>query len=580
MPTELSPTQREQLLAERLQLVQQGVRQVRGPRLLVDMALTWVAHQAGADLASWMFLGVMTLGLWGRALLLTHLTQDTRRDPALVLKTMTVVLVLLSLVHAGLIAAVFSHPHSHWHYLFTMLLVGNAAGAVSPVAGDVRAYLAWASVYGGALGLGWLTRLNVEGGIVAGLLVLMFAVLVRYVRDQGGAQERLVRLNDELRQARDRAERASESKTRFFAAASHDLRQPLTALSYHVATVQALASLQKDQRLAQLGAGLNRALQDSQSLLNSLLEVSQLDAGAVAVQREDVDLGELLRRCADDLAPQATQQGLKLVCALPEAQTLTVHTDPALLRRILSNLTSNALKFTPSGEVTLRLRRQGERVLVDVQDSGPGIPVELQERVFEEFFQISNSDRNRAQGLGLGLAIVRRLVGLLCLDLQLQSAPGQGCCFTLSLPLAATGSPGPVEPAPAPAALQAPRRRLLVVDDEMAIRDALAELLGTLGWSVRTAGDIHEALMCLSPQWQPEALVLDYRLRDEVTGLDALAALRAQGCMAPAWVITGETSAQRIQQVLAAGLPVRHKPVDGLALAAEISAALGVPATR
>jgi len=572
----LSPAQQEQLQAERLLLLREGVRQVRGPRFLVDLAVAWAAYQAGAGWGAWLYLGLMTLGLWGRSLLLERWVA-AGREPAGIVRQMNLILAGLGLLHAGLFVLVFLQPHSHWHYLLTMVLVGNAAGAVATVAGDVRAYLLWVAIYGGSLGLGWLARGTLEGLIVVGLLLLMFAVLVRHVYGEGRAQVRLVRLADALRSARDRAERASESKTRFFAAASHDLRQPLTALSYHVATVQALASQQKDERLAQVGAGLRRALQDSQALLNSLMEVSQLDAGAVAVQAEDVDLLELLRRCADDYAPQASQQGLAFDCVLPElpeGETLRVHTDPALLRRILSNLFSNALKFTAQGRICLMLHREGERAALSVQDSGPGIAPELKERVFEEFFQINNSGRNRAQGLGLGLAIVRRLVHLLGLELKLESQPGQGSCFTLWLPL---GSASPAR-APVVAASSTtpggPAHRLLVVDDEVAIRDALAELLMTLGWSVRTASGVTEALSCLSPQWQPEALVLDYRLRDEVTGLDALAALRAEGCQAPAWVITGETTPDRVQTLLAAGLPVRHKPVDGLALAHEISASL------
>lgn len=578
MPAErlsLNPAQQEQLQAERLLLLREGVQQVRGPRLLVDLAVAWAAHQAGAGWGAWLYLGLMTLGLWARGLLLERWVA-AGWPAARILRAMTGLLGALGLLHAGLILLVFLQPHSQWHYLLTMVLVGNAAGAVATVAGDVRAYLLWVSIYGGSLALGWLARGTLEGLIVAGLLLLMFAVLVRHVHGEGRGQIRLVRLADELRCARDRAERASESKTRFFAAASHDLRQPLTALSYHVATVQALASQQKDERLAQVGAGLRRALQDSQALLNSLMEVSQLDAGAVAVQAESVDLVELLRRCADDYAPQASQQGLAFDCVLPEldeGETLRVHTDPALLRRILSNLCSNALKFTNQGRICLMLHREGERAALTVQDSGPGIPAELQERVFEEFFQINNSGRNRAQGLGLGLAIVRRLVGLLGLELRLQSQPGQGSCFTLWLPLGGAPAAAPLAGVGSTTP-GGPVHRLLVVDDEVAIRDALAELLMTLGWSVRTASGVTEALSCLSPQWQPEALVLDYRLRDEVTGLDALAALRAQGCQAPAWVITGETTPERVQTLLAAGLPVRHKPVDGLALAHEISASL------
>ncbi|MBH9553601.1 ATP-binding response regulator [Inhella gelatinilytica] len=571
----LSPAQQEQLLAERLELVGAGIRHTRRPRLFVDATVGWIAWQAGAPWAGALFFVAMSAGLWAREAWLDR-QMARRRPPAQILAGLTQILLALSALHAAFIGAVFLKPLCSWHYLLTMVLVGNAMGAVTTVGGDARAYLRWVLIYGGALGLAWLSQQSLEGVIAASLMVLMFSVFIRHVQNEGETLQRLVRLNDDLRQARDRAERASESKTRFFAAASHDLRQPLTALSYQIATVQALASQQQDERLATLGQGLRRALQDSQALLDSLLEVSRLDAGAVTVDLQDVDLGDLLTRWSDDMRPQAEQQALQWHCVLPPpGEHLLTCTDPTLLKRVLGNLASNALKFTSEGHITVALRRDGRTAEISLEDSGPGIPLELQDRIFEEFYQVSNTSRNRAQGLGLGLSIVRRLANLLAMGLRLESAPGKGSRFILTLPLTNAAALQPATATPEPLqALQSPARRVLVVDDEEAIRESLAELLTTLGWSVRSAEDIPSALTCLAGAWQPEALVLDYRLRDNVSGLDALAAIRARGCKAKAWMITGETSPERVQEVLAAGLQVRHKPVDGLALAAEISAAL------
>ncbi|MBB5205796.1 signal transduction histidine kinase [Inhella inkyongensis] len=573
----LSAAQLSLLQAERLQLIAKGIRQVRGPRFLVDLALSGVAAQTALGAWAWAYLALMTLALWGRSQWMEHRLKQAEA-PALTLAGLQRILFALAWLHAGLIAAVFAQAHTDWHYLLTMVMVGNAAGAMATVAGDVKAYRAWVSVYGGALALGWLARLDLQGLLVAGLLGLMFMVLLRAVREQGEAQEGLVRLSDELRQAHDEAQRASASKSRFFSAASHDLRQPLAALSFQVATVQALSTQQNDARLAQVAAGLRRALHDSQSLLNSLLEVSQLDAGAVTVDWQLVNLNQLLLDLADTLRPQAQQLGLQLRCELPEGAPLWVRSDPALLRRILGNLAGNALKFTEKGEICLRLRAEQGQATVAVQDTGPGIAPDLQTRVFEEFFQVNNPERSRALGLGLGLAIVQRLTGLLGTTLKLQSALGEGSCFSLNLALEAPVTLGASAglPPPQPGA-QGLGRRVLVLDDEAAIRDALSQLLILLGWSVRSAADIPEALAQLSPHWQPDALVLDFRLRDRVSGLDALAALRAQGCQAPAWLVTGETSPRRIQQAHETGIPVLYKPIDGLDLATRISSALGQP---
>ena len=292
----------------------------------------------------------------------------------------------------------------------------------------------------------------------------------------------------------------------------------------------------------------------------------------MAAHPEPVDLDALLQHQHELLAPLARERGLGWELQLPPGPPRWAQTDPSLLRRVLSNLLTNAIKFTPSGWVRLALfEHQGQAQIV-VQDSGPGIPVELQERVFEEFFQVGNEARDRTQGLGLGLAIVRRLVKLMGLELRLNSPPGQGCHFSLVLPLQ---SPPTLS---TPAAPPLGRHRLLVVDDEVPIRDALAQWLTMLGWSVRTAADCPEALAQISPMWQPDALVLDLRLRAGATGLDVLSALRASGCQAPAWLVTGETAPAPLRQAREAGMTVLHKPVDGLDLAGQISERLRMKA--
>lgn len=427
----LTPALQEQLLREQVQLAIRETQKVRIPHSLVDGVLAWVAWQAGVREGVAIYLLVMTISHLGRSALLQRLLDGGRHAPRQLLRIGMAALVWLALVKVALTLAVFLQAPSGWQELFTMILVGNAAGAVATAAGHLPTYLSWAIPFGAGLAGGWVLHGGLEGALIALLVVALIAVLSGYVRDQGQAQLRLLLANEALREARDRAERASESRTRFFAAASHDLRQPLTALSYGAATVAALAQQRGDAQLAQVGASLRRALQESQGLLDSLLELSRLDAGAVEPQRRPLPLGPLLTELADTLQPQAQERGLLLRTAGLETAA-RVSSDAVLLRRVLGNLLGNALKFTPpGGRVELGLRADGDDWLIEVVDNGPGIPPALQQQVFEEFVQLGHMTRD--QGLGLGLAIVRRLVDLLGLQLHLDSSPGQGCRFGLRL---------------------------------------------------------------------------------------------------------------------------------------------------
>ena len=465
--------------------------------------------------------------------------------------------------------------------MVTMVLLGNATGTVSVVTGRTRLYVQWSLIYGGALVLAWLFQRTWESLGVAVLMVLLFAMLAMHVRDQARMLVELVSLSDSLRIERDRVESVSASKIRFFAAASHDLRQPLTALSYHAATIQALAERDDDPLLRQVGDGVSRALSESQSLLDSLLEVSKLDAGAVSVHWEEANIGALASRVCEEAEPVARSRGLSLTCSVhPAASVLAVRTDTALLRRILQNLVSNAIKFTEQGRVSVSvsINMQGgtSALVVGVHDTGRGIPREDQERVFEEFFQLGNAERDRTRGLGLGLAIVRRMVQLLGARINVRSELGKGSTFEVSVPVPVAKSlHQPLDSAANSSSRMALntqcRYRALCLDDEPEVRASLGLLLATLNWEVRTAGDADEALRALADGFQPDVLLVDFRLRGGASGVDAIDALRAVRCTAPALLITGDTEPGRIAEARAAGIGVLYKPVEGQLLLARIS---------
>ena len=329
-----------------------------------------------------------------------------------------------------------------------------------------------------------------------------------------------------------------------------------------------------------------RALAEARGLLDSLLEVSKLDAGAIEVATATFDLSALLREVCDSFSPAAAERGITIGLRVGKEVQIFARTDALLVRRILHNLVDNAIKFTAAGSITLEANviagNYPESISLRVCDTGLGVPVEMQERIFEEFYQVANTERNRSKGLGLGLAIVRRLAVLLGAKVKLTSSLGGGSAFEIVLP----GARMDVPPAPVtklvgrgttPTSLV--RHSVLVVVDERDIRESLQTFLSTVGWKVAVASDQEGALSLVGLGFAPDAIIVDFRLREGASGLEALDALRRLGCTAPAWLITGDTEPTRIAAARAAGVPVIYKPVDGQELLALINAAL-MPSAR
>lgn len=387
------------------------------------------------------------------------------------------------------------------------------------------------------------------------------------------------RLVDHLKEERDRAQSADRSKTRFLAAASHDLRQPIHALSLIVSTLAMLGRRGDVAAGEAVGlAGRARTIVGSLSgLLNALLDISKLDAGVVTVAREPVDLGQLFRDLDHEYLSEAHQRGLDWRVA---GRDVMVDSDPMMLKRILSNLISNAFRYTARGGVLLGCRRRGDQVEIQVWDTGFGIAPEQQQTVFEEFVQLHNPARDRTQGLGLGLAIVRRTAELLGHPLKLVSRPAQGSMFSITVPLARAAAPA------APAAergTEALARGILVVEDEPDVRDALVRLLALAGHRVHagsSAAAAEQAYRSAAADGAPlpDLIVADYRLAGDETGVGAVATLgRALGRTIPAIIVTGDTSPERLREVSASGARILHKPIDGDELLAAIRALPAAP---
>lgn len=372
----------------------------------------------------------------------------------------------------------------------------------------------------------------------------------------------------ELAYKKREAEQASLAKSRFLAAASHDLRQPMHAISLYV---ESLKPELKGRAGEETLEKIERSILSMVELFNAILDVTKLDAGVIQPELAPVRIRRVLLSLAEAFAVEADRKGLSLRVRAPD---VWLESDPILLERILRNLLSNALLHTIRGGVLLSARFHQGQLRLQVWDTGCGIPEEQQPRIFEEFYQVdTHADGPSHHGLGLGLAIVRRLARLLGHPLQLDSRLGQGTVFSLDVPLL-IGAPAHVDRASTaePGMLAG---RVVVVDDDPAVRDALGRLLSQWGTEVQVfeglpdvRGGLHQA---------PDLILADYQLPDGATGLDVIEAIRARwGRGIPAVVITGDTRADTVQRFAALGLQVLYKPVHPSHLAALLQKCLPV----
>jgi signal transduction histidine kinase len=359
-----------------------------------------------------------------------------------------------------------------------------------------------------------------------------------------------------LRFEKEAADRESRAKTNLLAVASHDLRQPLHALSL---LTEVLSGKLEDSEMRELVSRIGASTQDLDEMLTSLLDRSKLDAGGIEPEVRVIALAEVFAQLERDFGLPAEDKGLRLRVV---PSRLAVQSDPLLLTRILRNLVSNAIRYTPRGAILVGARVRDGDVIVEVRDSGPGIPRESQAEIFEAFRQLS---RGSGAGLGLGLSIVDGLARVLGHRVSVRSAPGRGSTFRVVLPRA--------ERQPAvPASARAPSsplgiRRVLVVDDDARVREATVDLLSTWGLECRAAADPDEACRTVtSGGFRPEFVLADFHLAHGRTGVDALAAIRpALGSGWRAAILTAETEP-------AHGYPVLSKPIRPAQLRAVLSA--------
>lgn len=404
----------------------------------------------------------------------------------------------------------------------------------------------------------WFTTIKIpmrnESGDIIGVVGLGRDITERRVMVQ------------QLRQAKEQAEAANRAKTSFLAAASHDLRQPVQALVLFTA---ALRTRLKDHPAVLVVDRMKQSVDALQLLLESLLDISKLDAGVVGVNTQPVSLAAMISRLVGEYRGAAKRKGLALRSVPSHC---LVQTDPVHMERVLRNLIENAIRYTERGSILIGCRQRGDHIELQVMDTGIGIPKDQIESVFQEFHQLGNPGRDRAKGLGLGLSIVRRLLGLLGHELTVTSIPGRGSCFGIQLPRVTGVAACPAYDRATPAA---EGKAVLIIDDEATIRQGLEVLLQDWGYGVTAAADAEEAASVVAAHGIPDVIVADYRLQGGRTGTEAVEAIhRACGHSIPAIIITGDTAPERIAEVKRSGHIIAHKPVSGESLQRLISAAL------
>jgi PAS domain S-box-containing protein len=360
-----------------------------------------------------------------------------------------------------------------------------------------------------------------------------------------------------LEQARREAERANLAKSRFLATASHDLRQPLQTLGLLNGALRRMVSDADSQEVLQ---EQDRAIEGMSRLLNGLLDISKLESGGVKPAIVDFEIAPLFDDLRREFGNLAANKGLRFSVDAPRA---CVRSDPALVGQVLRNLLANAIKYTQQGQVELRCEARGDSQRIEVRDTGIGIAPEQLGLIFEEFYQVGVEPNSSRDGHGLGLSIVQRIARLLGLKVEVTSTPGQGSAFSIELPTAhAAARPDPASEQPAPEANAASHQRILLVEDEPAVRNAMRMLLRIEGYDVTAAAGAAEALQMLR-EGEFDLLVTDYHLEAGRTGSQVIAAARERyGATFKAILVTGDTSAAIRELRGDAQLRIASKPIN------------------
>lgn len=448
----------------------------------------------------------------------------------------------------------------------SMMVLGITLGGVSPQSAYRRSYVGLATFvmlpYGFFMLLGapWPVSASGVGVLLGYAFFISSSARVELATRDAIAVRQNKALMEQLRLQRDELQKVSDDKTRFLAATSHDLAQPLHAQGFFLA---ALRDKLTDPAQLELLAKIEGSWRGLGNLLDGLVDVSRLDAGAIVADQRTIDLGSLAARVAGEFTAVADEKGIDLRI---ECVSAVARTDPILFARIIRNLLSNAIKFTDAGgSVRVSGGQKSDAIEVLISDTGCGIPVDKQSLIFDEYVQLGNRERNREKGLGLGLSIVRRLASLLNIELCLESVPGEGTVFRLNVPVEEinrAGDAGSDERSVDRLGVVSDLC-ILIVDDEDAIRSGMTTLLSSWGCQVLSAGSGEDAIALLShDQATPDVLLIDRRLGGGETGMDVVERVRDElNEDVPVLLMTGDIAAAS-EDFAIKRLKLLHKPVE------------------
>ncbi len=557
--------QNHKILIEQLKALYQVTLPILASNLVISFALLYGLWDVASHAALIVWMSMMLSVIAIRSLLYfiyrhhIELGQTLRLIPYIVIGS------AISGLLWGIGAALLFPALQLEHQLFILVvLAGMGAGSMPALTPYLPAFFAYfpASLLPVSMVLFFL------GGPFNISLVIMIVAYIVFLSYFGIKANRDLKqslrlrfdkidLVEQLREQKKEADHANIAKSKFLAAASHDLRQPLYSLTLFTSV---LDELSKNSNIRRVSDQIKASVEALQNLFNALLDISQLDAGIMKVEKTEFHLQPMFEKLANDFDPLARKKGLDF--SWPTC-SYAVYSDPILFEQILRNYISNAIRYTDRGKVRMTCEIDENYLIISVIDTGIGIPVEDQQAIFEEFHQLSNPERDRSKGLGLGLAIVQRTASLLGHSISMVSHPDRGSTFSIKVDQAfITDSPSFITPE-VENKIKQNSTFMIVIDDEASVREGTQSLLQLWGCDVITAANKQEALVQIRQQKRsPDGIIADYRLRKNHTGVEAIRAIHAEfNSDIPALIVTGDIAAEHLREVNNSGFQVLHKPV-------------------
>jgi len=590
-PSQLTPhglsTLQEEILAARSQPALGVVISF----VVISILISYFAYDSVPIWAWGSWVVAMILGMISRVFLQKKLEVDKSISLEKRMQFSIILNVIMGIINASSFAF-FPYFDFSEKMIQTIVLLGLVNGSITTNSGYRPLFLSYSIPVVSGLTLAWGLTPNGDGNFIVQISVVILNLIYyaiqntnaknyyRLFKDSYQIREEQSALNDKLKeknaaldialnqavQARQEADQANTSKTRFLASASHDLRQPTHALSLLAGVLSNRSLDDKSKAIAQ---DIHNASQSLQSLMSGLLDISKLDAGLMEPKIESVDLHWLVSRVCSEFESDCDTKGLRLIFN-SNCRRASTRSDPQLTERILSNLISNAVKYTDEGRIDVCLKEHLGNWKISISDTGRGIKQDEQDRIFEEFYQIGNDHRDRTKGLGLGLAIVKRLSEALDINLEFESKFGEGSTFSFTLPKVNEKNEISKETNQANSLTGL---HVLCVDDEADIRKALTLVFEVLGCSFDLVEDTDAAALAAQKK-QPDIVLADFRLKADDDGIKTIRAIRNIYPDLPALLVTGDTSPERLKHARDAGIKMLHKPLTMEKLARSVGDAL------